>query len=57
MGDGDAKEAGKKDDLQHILAGHGIDDIGRDDVDGIVDEVDTVLAGSRGIGSISRRGR
>ena len=57
MGDGDAKEAGKKDDLQHILPGHGIDDVGRDDVDGIVDEVDTVLAGSCGIGSIRCRSR
>ena len=57
MGDGDAKEAGKKDNLQHILAGHGIDDIRRDDVYGIIDEIDAVLAGCSGVGSIGSRRR
>ena len=57
MSDGDAKETGEENDLQHILTGHGIDDVAGNDMDGIIDEVDAVLAGRRRMRGIGRRSR
>ena len=57
MSDGDAKEAGEENDLQHILTSHGIDDITGHNMNGIVDEVDAVLTGRCRMRRISCRSR